>query len=73
MKRMGVQRKYKSQLDFDGFVGANRLLEVHIASINFTWTNRRLIFSNIVEKMDRFLFKGDLGTFPFSLEGNIVL
>lgn len=38
----------------------------------FTWTNRRLGFSNIAEKLERFFFKGNLIDFNFSLESSIL-
>lgn len=38
----------------------------------FTWNNKRLGPSNIPKKLDRFMFKGDLTTFQFSLQSNIL-
>lgn len=38
----------------------------------FTWNNRRLGFSNIAEKMDRFFVLGSLINFLFTLEASIL-
>lgn len=44
------------------------MLDVKNINDNFTWDNRRVGFSHIAEKLDRFLFKGHLGEFNYSLE-----
>jgi len=70
--RGGVGRKLQSQLDFKDFVDRNSLFEIPMGNGTFTWTNRRLGFSNIAKKLDKFLFKGDLSKFLYSLECKIL-
>ncbi|XP_059068682.1 uncharacterized protein LOC131078213 [Cryptomeria japonica] len=58
-KHGGVRRMCKIQSDFQTFVDSNALYEVSAKGGNFTWTNRRLGFSNIAEKLDRFFLARD--------------
>lgn len=38
----------------------------------FTWNNRRTIFSQIVEKLYRFMFKGNLKNFKYNIKVQII-
>lgn len=47
-------------------------MDIPLENGNFTWTNRRKDFCNITEKLNRFLFYGDMMRFPFALDGSIL-
>lgn len=47
-------------------------MEIQMGNGSFIWTNKRKGLCNIIERLDIYLFKGDLGSFSFSLEGNIM-
>lgn len=66
-----MSRNLQSQEDFEIFVERNLVFKIQIGNGKFTWTNRRTSFYSIVKKLDRFLFKGDLSLFPFTLESKI--
>ncbi|GLJ26360.1 hypothetical protein SUGI_0507820 [Cryptomeria japonica] len=72
-KRGGIIRLGKSQQEFNVWVDRNGLLEVESRDSTFTWNNRRLEFSNIVEKIDRFFWLGDFTSFPYSFECKFLL
>lgn len=58
-KKVGVVILNQVQQDFcDLFVGSG-LMEVKFKTGEFTWTNRRVGFSNIVEKLDCFFLAGN--------------
>ncbi|GLJ39721.1 hypothetical protein SUGI_0811990 [Cryptomeria japonica] len=58
-KSGGIQRTGTSQKDFLDFVEKNHLLDIVLKNGIFTWTNRRVGFTNIVERLDRFLVTGE--------------
>lgn len=72
-KRGGVTLRLRSQIDFEAFMGRNHLFHIPTANGSFTSTNQRLCFCSIIEKLDRFFFKGNMGTFPYSMECKILL
>ena len=53
-KRSGKEWSSESQQDFSNFVSDSGLVEIHFKKGEFTWTNRREGFLNIVEKVDKF-------------------
>ena len=53
-KRDGKRWSSESQRDFSNFVDDSGLVEIHFKKGEFTWTNRREGFLNIVEKVDKF-------------------
>lgn len=55
----GIQRTGTAQKDFLEFVEKNHLLDIVPKNGVFTWTNRRSGFTNIAERLDRFLVTSD--------------
>ncbi|XP_059068451.1 uncharacterized protein LOC131858970 [Cryptomeria japonica] len=58
-KKGGMGWNRQSQRDFSSFVTSSSLIEIPFKMGEFTWTNRRSIFLNIAEKLDRFFITGD--------------
>ncbi|XP_059078013.1 uncharacterized protein LOC131032223 [Cryptomeria japonica] len=71
-KRGGVRRMCRIQTNFQTFVDSNASFEVVAKGRNFTWTNRRLGFSNIAEKLDRFFLAGDWNLAPLIFEVEVL-
>lgn len=64
----GIQKETWSQFDFLEWVVRNNLMDIVMKNGVFTWNNKRLGFSCIVDKLDRFFFRGGLSLFPFKLK-----
>lgn len=58
-KSGGVRKVSKSQKDFAKFVETSNLIDIITSNGFFTWNNRRLGFTNIAERLDRFLVLED--------------
>ncbi|XP_059065362.1 uncharacterized protein LOC131857179 [Cryptomeria japonica] len=71
-KRGGVRRLSGSQLDFQSFINKNALFEVAAKGGDYTWTNRRRGFSNIVEKLDRFFLARDWNVATLVFEAEVL-
>ncbi|XP_057814902.2 uncharacterized protein LOC131028604 [Cryptomeria japonica] len=71
-KRGGVRRMCRIQIYFQTFVDSNALFEVAAKGGNFTWTNRCLGFSNIVEKLDRFFLAREWNLAPLIFEVEVL-
>lgn len=71
-KSGGIQRTSTSQKVFLDFVEQNHLLDVVLKIGIFTWTNRRVRFTNIVEWLDRFLVSGEWLGQNLALESSIL-
>ncbi|XP_059068386.1 uncharacterized protein LOC131858918 [Cryptomeria japonica] len=71
-KRGGVRRMCRIQTDFQTCVDSNALFEVDAKGGNFTWNNRHLGFSNIVEKLDRFFLVGEWNLAPLVCEAEVL-
>ncbi|GLJ15842.1 hypothetical protein SUGI_0261440 [Cryptomeria japonica] len=71
-KSGGIQRTGTSQKDFSEFVEKNHLLDIVPKNGVFTWMNRRVGFTNIVERLDRFLVTGEWLGQNLPLESSIL-
>ncbi|XP_057821204.2 uncharacterized protein LOC131033917 [Cryptomeria japonica] len=71
-KKGGIQRIGMAQKDFQDFVDKNQLLDVAPKNGTFTWINRRIGFTKIVERLDRFLVAGDWLAQNLILESTIL-
>ena len=49
----------QSHHDIVDFVLAKKLHVVELRNGNFTWTNKRMGFTNIVERIEKFMLGGD--------------
>ncbi|XP_057829547.2 uncharacterized protein LOC131040608 [Cryptomeria japonica] len=67
-KRGGSSRLPPAVVDFNHWINRNSLLEIQTTENAFTWNNRRLGFSNIAEKLDRFLIYGELLELKHNME-----
>lgn len=68
----GEQTITRARIDFSNWIHRNNLLDIRMNNGTFTWNNRRLGPSYIAKKLDRFMFKGDLTTFQYTLQSNIL-
>lgn len=66
-KEGGLRKCSKVMEDFRDFIEHNKLINIIPKNGKFTWTNRRLNFSKISERLDRF-FAGD-----WRLTGDLLL
>lgn len=71
-KQGGIGKISRETLDFVDWVHCSVLIEINMVKDAFTWNNRRLGFSNIEEKIDRFFVTGSLTNFPYTLEASIL-
>lgn len=60
------------QTIFQTFVDSNALFKVVAKGGNFTWTDRRLGFSNIAKKLDRFFLVGEWNLAPLIFEAKVL-
>lgn len=67
----GAQMITWETMDFKEWVGKNKLLEIPTNNGIFTWNNRRKDFSYIVEKLDRFFFKGNFRNMDLVIQATI--
>lgn len=61
-----------ASLDFADWIHHCGMIEINMVKEAFTWNNRRLGFSNIIEKLDRFFVLGSLINFPYTLDASIL-
>ena len=55
-------------MEFKKWIDTNNLIDIPINNDKFTWNNRRKDFAFIVEKLDKFLFKGELSGLDLDLQ-----
>lgn len=67
-KSGGKTNMKQSQRDFINWINNNNLFEIKSETGFHTWNNRRKNFTNRVETLDRFFFKGDLTEFHTELK-----
>ncbi|GLJ25223.1 hypothetical protein SUGI_0482560 [Cryptomeria japonica] len=68
----GLQKPSKVMDDFQEFVSNCKLIDIIAKNGRFTWTNRRLNFASISERLDRFLVGEWWINGDYSLETEIV-
>ncbi|XP_057838177.2 uncharacterized protein LOC131048296 [Cryptomeria japonica] len=71
-KRGGKGKTSRATLDFVDWIHRSGLVEINMVKNAFTWNNKRLGFSNIAEKLDRFFISGNLINFPYTLQASIL-
>lgn len=71
-KEGGLRKPTKVMDDFRDFISNCKLIDIIPKNGRFTWTNRRLNFSKIFERLDRFLVGEWWMNANFSLESNII-
>lgn len=64
----GIQQSSQASLEFKKWIDINNLINIPINNGKYTWNNRRKDFAFIAEKLDRFLFKGELSGFDLDLQ-----
>ena len=67
----GSQILTRNIVEFREWVRVNKLIEIPIGNGVFKWNNKRKDFSYIVEKLDRFFFKGELAEVDFTITTSI--
>lgn len=71
-KNGGLRKTNRIMEDFKSFVAENEVIEVFPKNGQYTWMNRRLNFTNISERLERFLVGQKWMEGQFSLVTNIL-
>ena len=69
----GSQILTRNIIDFREWVKVIKFIEIPTSNGVFTWNNKRKDFIYIVEKLDRFFFKGELAELDFTITTSIQL
>ena len=71
-KKGGICLPIKTIQDFSSFVEDNNLSDIFLDNGLYTWTNRRIGFLEIAERLDRFLFSQSWKLLSFSFKSEIL-
>lgn len=71
-KKGGIRREPQSLKDFREWVAHNNLIDIETSNGVYTWYNRRSGFTQIAERLDRFLFRGNLSDLAVNLSASLL-